>query len=95
LENPLFEDLNKKGADRILINICGSGDLKMEDIETIATKIGENAARNALIIYGSSNDNSMKDRVRVSFVMTGLEGSMLKKVKNVGDTIWDFLRKVW
>eukprot|EP01118_Nematostelium_gracile_P014125 TRINITY_DN5453_c0_g1_i1.p1 TRINITY_DN5453_c0_g1~~TRINITY_DN5453_c0_g1_i1.p1 ORF type:complete len:371 (-),score=114.95 TRINITY_DN5453_c0_g1_i1:73-1185(-) len=72
LNNPLFDDLSRKGAKGILINIYADNDLRMEEISTIARIIREGAANDAIIKYGLTLDKSMKGKVKVSFVMAGL-----------------------
>jgi len=75
LENPLFEDLNRKGAHSVIINICADSKLTIEEVASICETIKKDVAVNANIKSGHTVDESLTGKVRVTFVMTGLGGS--------------------
>ncbi|ULQ60167.1 cell division protein FtsZ [Brucepastera parasyntrophica] len=71
INNPLLEDSNIEGANHILINITGSDELTLYEVEEIVKIITANADGNALITYGTAFDNSLGDQINVTVVATG------------------------
>ena len=72
---PLLEDINLSGARGILVNITGSSNLGMHELQTVGDSIGEFASENALVVMGTALDESVGDEVRVTVVATGLGDS--------------------
>ena len=73
ISNPLLEDTNMSGARGLLINISGGDDMTLYEVEQAATRIREEVADDANIIFGSAMDESLNGRVRVSVVATGID----------------------
>lgn len=71
INNPLLEDSHIEGANHILINVTGSDDLTLVEIEEIVKIVTANADPDALIIYGTATDTSLGDRVSVTVIATG------------------------
>lgn len=71
INNPLLEDSHIEGANHILINITGSEDMTLMEIEEIVKIVTANADPDALIIYGTATDNTLGDRVSVTVIATG------------------------
>jgi cell division protein FtsZ len=71
INNPLLEDSHIEGANHILINITGSEDMTLIEVEEIVKIVTANADPDALIIYGTAIDNSMGDRISVTVIATG------------------------
>ena len=69
LSNPLG-NYGVKGADRILFNITGDKDLKMQDVSEIASTISAANPR-ARIIFGISFQPEFKDKVRITIFASG------------------------
>ncbi|MBQ8974362.1 MAG: cell division protein FtsZ [Oscillospiraceae bacterium] len=69
IASPLMET-SINGAKGILINICGSDDIGLEDIEAAASLVQEAAHPDAEIIFGASFDESMDDEIRVTVIAT-------------------------
>ena len=61
------------GAHGVLINITGSSDMGLEDVEAAADLVQEAAHPDANIIFGASFDESMQDEIRVTVIATGFE----------------------
>ena len=61
------------GARGVLINITGSEDMGLEDVETAANLVQEAAHPDANIIFGASFDPSLDDEIRVSVIATGFD----------------------
>ena len=73
LSNPLLDDCSMKGAKGVLINITGGNDITLMEIAEAADIIKEEVDDDANIIFGSSYDNSLEGKIRVSIVVTGIE----------------------
>ncbi len=61
------------GAMGVLINITGSSDLGLDDVETAASIVQEAANPEANIIFGSAFDDSLQDEMRVTVIATGFD----------------------
>ena len=70
--SPLMET-SINGARGVLINITGSEDMGLEDVETAANLVQEAAHPDANIIFGASFDESLDDEIRVTVIATGFE----------------------
>ncbi len=75
--SPLMET-SINGAHGVLINITGSSDMGLEDVEAAADLVQEAAHPDANIIFGASFDESMQDEIRVTVIATGFEGGSAK-----------------
>ncbi len=72
ISSPLMET-SINGAHGVLINITGSEDMGLEDVETAANLVQAAAHPDANIIFGASFDNTMEDEIRVIVIATGFE----------------------
>ncbi len=81
LSNPLLDDSNMKGAKGVLINITGGMDITLFEIDEAANRIKEEVDEDANIIFGSSFDESLAGKIRVSIVATGIEGGRVETPK--------------
>ena len=70
--SPLLET-SINGAMGVLINITGSSDLGLDDVETAASIVQEAANPEANIIFGSAFDDSLEDEMRVTVIATGFD----------------------
>jgi cell division protein FtsZ len=69
---PLLEDVNLKGARGILVNVTAGTDLGMDEFAEVGEAIGDFASEEALVVIGTTLDDSIKDELRVTVVATGL-----------------------
>ena len=76
--SPLMET-SIEGARGVLINITGSSDMGLEDVEAAADLVQEAAHPDANIIFGASFDESMQDEIRVTVIATGFDQGPVKK----------------
>jgi len=67
--SPLMET-SIDGARGVLINITGSLDIDLDDVEIAATIVQEAAHPDANIIFGASFDEDMEDEIRVVVIAT-------------------------
>jgi len=72
IANPLLEDTSMKGARGVLINITGSDDIKLFEVDEAANRIRAEVDEDARIIVGSAFDPSLEGVMRVSVVATGI-----------------------
>jgi len=70
--SPLMET-SITGARGVLINITGSEDMDLEDVETAASLVQEAAHPEANIIFGATFDPTLDDEIRVTVIATGFE----------------------
>jgi len=72
VSSPLMET-SIDGARGVLINITGSMDMGLDDVEAAATLVQSAAHPEANIIFGASFDNSLEDEIVVTVIATGFE----------------------
>lgn len=81
--SPLLEDISIHGARGVLINITGSHDLSLHEVNEAATLIQEEAHEDANIIFGAVIDEQMGDEIRITVIATGF-GDAQREVKKPG-----------
>ncbi len=81
LSNPLLDDCSMKGAKGVLINITGGNDITLMEIDEAANIIKAEVDDNANIIFGSSYDDSLAGKIRVSIVVTGINNQLNSRQK--------------
>lgn len=77
ISNPLLEDVSMRGARGVLINITGGMDLTLFEVDEAANRIREEVDPNANIIFGSTFDETLSGKMRVSVVATGIDGAAM------------------
>ena len=73
IANPLLDEISLQGANGVLINITGSDDVTLFEIDEAANRIRSEVESEANIIVGSTLDTSMQGTMRVSVVATGID----------------------
>ncbi|MEE6206988.1 MAG: cell division protein FtsZ [Alphaproteobacteria bacterium] len=81
LSNPLLDDCIMKGAKGVLINITGGQDITLPELDEAANTIKEEVGDDANIIFGSSYDDNLAGKIRVSIVVTGISDGMPRKME--------------
>ncbi len=76
--SPLMET-SIDGARGVLINITGSMDMGLEDVEAAANLVQAAAHPEANIIFGATFDDTMDDEIRVTVIATGFDDGPVKK----------------
>ena len=76
IANPLLDEISLEGARGVLINITGSYDLTLFELDEAANKIREKVDPEANIIVGSTLDTGMDGKMRVSVVATGIDAAV-------------------
>ncbi|HHV44968.1 MAG TPA: cell division protein FtsZ [Firmicutes bacterium] len=72
ISSPLLE-ASIEGAKGILLNITGSSNLGLYEVNEAAEIIAEAADENANIIFGAVIDDSLQDEIRVTVIATGFD----------------------
>ncbi|MBW7951630.1 MAG: cell division protein FtsZ, partial [Chitinophagaceae bacterium] len=74
LASPLLNDNQIHGAKNILLNISfGASEVLMDEIDMITSYIQEEAGQSADIIFGTSIDESLENKIAVTLICTGFE----------------------
>ncbi len=73
ISNPLLEDISMKGARGVLINITGGLDMTLFEVDEAANRIRDEVDADANIIFGSTFDEKLQGKMRVSVVATGID----------------------
>ncbi len=79
LSNPLLDDCTMQGAKGVLINITGGQDITLPELAEAADTIKEEVGDDANIIFGSSYDEGLEGKIRVSIVVTGINDGVLRR----------------
>jgi len=79
--SPLMET-SIDGARGVLINITGSMDMGLEDVEAAANLVQAAAHPEANIIFGATFDDTMDDEIRVTVIATGFDDGPVKKASD-------------
>ena len=80
--SPLMET-SINGARGVLINITGSEDMGLEDVEAAANLVQEAAHPDANIIFGATFDDTMQDEIRVTVIATGFDEPAVQESQTV------------
>ena len=70
--SPLLET-SINGATGVLVNVTGSAELTLDEVETAVGIVQEAANPEANIIFGATWDDSFQDEMRVTVIATGFE----------------------
>ena len=72
VSSPLLET-SINGATGVLVNVTGSAEMTLDDVETAAGIVQEAANPDANIIFGATIDESFNDEMRVTVIATGFD----------------------
>ena len=72
INSPLLET-SINGATGVLVNVTGSSELTLDDVETAAGIVQENANPEANIIFGATSCDDFEDEMRVTVIATGFD----------------------
>ncbi len=81
VSSPLLET-SINGARGVLVNVTGSTDIGLEEVEIATNLVQEAADPNALFIFGATFDESLEDEVVVTVIATGFD----EKIMNAKST---------
>ncbi|HXP73028.1 MAG TPA: cell division protein FtsZ [Stellaceae bacterium] len=89
ISNPLLDDVSMKGARGVLINITGGPDMTLFEVDEAANRIREEVDPEANIIFGSTFDESLDGRIRISVVATGIDAAAMAQPRPVISLVSD------
>ena len=72
VSSPLLET-SINGATGVLVNVTGSAEMTLDDVETAAGIVQEAANPDANIIFGATIDETFADEMRVTVIATGFD----------------------
>ena len=88
--SPLLET-SINGATGVLVNVTGSSELTLDDVETAAGIVQEAASPDANIIFGATSSDEFEDEMRVTVIATGfdhpIEGAPVVEEKKTTETV--------
>lgn len=73
ISSPLLDDVSMRGARAVLINVTGGLDMTLFEVDEAANRIREEVDPDANIIFGSTFDENLQGKMRVSCVATGID----------------------
>jgi cell division protein FtsZ len=85
MASPLLEAGAIDGAKGILINISGSSNLKLSEVNEASTLIQNAAHEEANIIFGAVLDESMGDEVKITVIATGFRQDLPRRDESSRD----------
>ena len=80
ISSPLLET-SINGARGILINVTGSMDIGLEEVEQAASLVQAAVHPDAVTIFGATFDDTLDDEIRVTVIATGFDEAN-KKTEN-------------
>jgi len=73
INSPLLEEISIEGAKAVLINIAGGNDLSLHEVNEVTDVITRQVDPDANIIFGTTVDPALDDKVRVTVIATGFD----------------------
>ena len=72
INSPLLQNTSIKGAKGLLVNVSGSNEMTMRELNEASNIIYEEAGEDANVILGCVIDPLLKDEIRITVIATGL-----------------------
>jgi len=82
ISSPLLEDVDLSGAGGVLVNITAGPDMSIGEFEEVGEVIRSFTSEDAIVVVGTVIDPNMADELRVTVVITGLNGKTPNNNKN-------------
>jgi len=73
INSPLLEETSIEGAKAVLINIAGGNDLSLHEVNEVTNEITRQVDPDANIIFGTTVDSALDDKVRITVIATGFD----------------------
>ena len=83
ISSPLLET-SIEGAKGVLINVTGSMDIGLEEVEQAASLVQQAVHPDALTIFGATFDENMDDEIRVTVIATGFDKAPAGELPKIG-----------
>lgn len=81
IESPLLET-SIDGAAKVLLNVTGGSEFSLVDMGEVSSIVREMVAQDANIIVSAGVDEQMKDEIKVTLVVTGLDTNAKRSSQN-------------
>ena len=79
INNPLLDNASIDGARGVLINVTGGSDVTLMEVDEAATRICQEVADDANIIFGTSMSTELEGQMRVAVIATGIDADLARK----------------
>ena len=79
ISSPLLDDVSMRGAKAVLINITGGLDMTLYEVDEAANRIRDEVDPEANMIFGSTFDEALQGKIRVSCVATGIDSEAISQ----------------
>jgi len=79
INNPLLDNASIEGARGVLINITGGSDVTLMEVDEAATRICQEVADDANIIFGTSLSDELEGHMRVAVIATGIDADLARE----------------
>jgi cell division protein FtsZ len=73
IKSPLLEETSIEGSKAVLINIAGGNDLSLHEVHEVTSEITRQVDPDANIIFGTTVDPALDERVRITVIATGFD----------------------
>jgi cell division protein FtsZ len=87
ISNPLLDEVSLKGAKAMLINITAGMDIALFEVDEAVNRVRAEVDPDANVIFGSTFDQSMEGRLRVSVVATGIDAALMAQPRPAQPTL--------
>lgn len=81
ITSPLLEDISIDGSTGILINVTASSNFTIDELNEACNHIKARASSDVELIFGLVIDETMGEKVRITVIATGIDGSMKRPVR--------------
>ena len=85
ISSPLLET-SINGAKGVLINVTGSMDIGLEEVEQAASLVQQAVHPDALTIFGAQFDETLDDEIRVTVIATGFDKQSADPLPKMAET---------
>ena len=83
ISSPLLET-SIEGAKGVLINVTGSMDIGLEEVEQAASLVQQAVHPDALTIFGATFEGTLDDEIRVTVIATGFDKNPADDLPKIG-----------
>lgn len=85
ISNPMLENSHIDGAKNILINICASEEVSMNEVGEICKIVTASAAKDLNLCWGQVISPAMEDKISVTVIATGFDDNNSNYEKSIAD----------
>jgi cell division protein FtsZ len=87
IDNPLLVATTIEGATRILVNVAGSKELTLKELNEAINIIRGNADPNVIIIHGVTLADELEDSLQITVIATGFKGRKQPAADSAGEPV--------